>query len=171
MSRNEIELMGHLMRRAGFGADYEELKSRSVRGYETTVEELIGTDSQEGIDDLLLYRYHPDQQAGLGMGGAAAYWLYRMVNTNGPLHEKMSLFWHSVFATGYQKITQGKGMMNQIAMFREYGMGSFRDLLVEIAKDPCMVLWLDNQENHADAINENFGRELLDLFSIAANGF
>lgn len=171
MSRNEIELMGHLMRRAGFGADYEELKSRSAKGYETTVNELIGTDSQEGIDDLLLYRYHPDQQGGLGMGGASAYWLYRMVNTNGPLHEKMSLFWHSVFATGYQKITQGKGMMNQIAMFREYGMGSFRDLLVEIAKDPCMVLWLDNQENHADAINENFGRELLELFSMGVGNY
>ena len=48
------------------------------------VDELIATDSQEGIDDLLLYRYHPDHQGGLGMAGAAAYWLYRMVNTGGP---------------------------------------------------------------------------------------
>ena len=95
MSTHDIELMGHLMRRAGFGAGYKELEARAGKGYEATVDELIATDSQEGIDDLLLYRYHPDQQAGLGMGGVAAYWLYRMVNTGGPLHEKMSLFWHS----------------------------------------------------------------------------
>ena len=171
MSTHDVELMGHLMRRAGFGAGYEELEARAEKGYEATVDELIATDSQEGIDDLLLYRYHPDQQAGLGMGGIAAYWLYRMVNTGGPLHEKMSLFWHSVFATGYQKVTQGKGMMNQIAMFRKYGMGSFRDLLVELSKDPCMVLWLDNYENHAGAVNENYGRELLELFSMGVGNY
>ena len=171
MSTHDVELMGHLMRRAGFGAGYEELEARAGKGYEATVDELIATDSQEGIDDLLLYRYHPDQQAGLGMGGIAAYWLYRMVNTGGPLHEKMSLFWHSVFATGYQKVTQGKGMMNQIAMFRKYGMGSFRDLLVELSKDPCMVLWLDNYENHAGAVNENYGRELLELFSMGVGNY
>ena len=171
MGTHDVELMGHLMRRAGFGAGYEELEARAGKGYEATVDELIATDSQEGIDDLLLYRYHPDQQAGLGMGGIAAYWLYRMVNTGGPLHEKMSLFWHSVFATGYQKVTQGKGMMNQIAMFRKYGMGSFRDLLVELSKDPCMVLWLDNYENHAGAVNENYGRELLELFSMGVGNY
>ena len=171
MGTHDVELMGHLMRRAGFGAGYEELEARAAKGYEATVDELIATDSQEGIDDLLLYRYHPDHQGGLGMAGAAAYWLYRMVNTEGPLHEKVSLFWHSVFATGYQKVTQGRGMMNQIAMFREHGMGSFRDLLVEISKDPCMVLWLDNNENHAGAVNENYGRELLELFSMGVGNY
>ena len=171
MGTHDIELMGHLMRRAGFGAGYKELEARAGKGYEATVDELIATDSQEGIDDLLLYRYHPDHQGGLGMAGAAAYWLYRMVNTRGPLHEKMSLFWHSVFATGYQKVTQGRGMMNQIGMFRKHGMGSFRDLLVEISKDPCMVLWLDNNENHAGAVNENYGRELLELFSMGVGNY
>ena len=171
MGTPDVELMGHLMRRAGFGAGYEELKARAEEGYEVMVDELIATDSQEGIDDLLLYRYHPDHQGGLGMAGAAAYWLYRMVNTRGPLHEKVSLFWHSVFATGYQKVTQGRGMMNQIGMFRKHGMGSFRDLLVEISKDPCMVLWLDNNENHAGAVNENYGRELLELFSMGVGNY
>ena len=61
--------------------------------------------------------------------------------------------------------------MNQIAMFREYGMGSFRDLLIELSKDPCMVLWLDNHENHAGAVNENYGRELLELFSIGVGNY
>ena len=171
MSTPDVELMGHLMRRAGFGAGYEELEARAARGYDETIDELIATDSQEGIDDLLIYRYHPDHQGGLGNAGAAAYWLYRMVHTEGPLHEKVSLFWHSVFATGYQKVTQGRGMMNQIAMFREHGMGSFRDLLIELSKDPCMVLWLDNHENHAGAVNENYGRELLELFSMGVGNY
>ena len=171
MSTREIALMGHLMRRAGFGADLAELEQRAANGYDATVEELVSTDSQEGIDDNLLYRYHPDQQGGLGMAGAAAYWLYRMINTKGPLHEKVSLFWHSVLATGYQKVTQGKGMMNQVAMFRKYGLGSFRVLLLELSKDPSMILWLDNHENHAKAINENFGRELLELFSMGVGNY
>ena len=83
------------------------------------------------------------------MAGAAAYWLYRMVNTRGALQEKMTLFWHSVFATGYPKVTQGKILMNQLAMFRKLGMGSFRDLLVELSRDPAMIMWLDNEDNHA----------------------
>ena len=171
MGDKSIELMGHLMRRAGFGAGLAELEARAAKGYDAAVEELLSTDSQEGIDDNLLYRYHPDQQGGIGLAGAAAYWLYRMINTKGPLHEKLALFWHSVFATGYQKVTQGKGMMNQVAMFRKYGMGSFRDLLVELSKDPSMILWLDNHDNHANAINENFGRELLELFSIGVGNY
>lgn len=171
MRNKKIELMGHLMRRAGFGAGLKELEDRAIKGYDATVEELISTNSQENIDDYIIYRYHPDTQGGIGMGGAAAYWLYRMINTSGPLHEKMSLFWHSVFATGYQKVTQGKGLMNQIAMFRKHGMGSFRDLLIELCKDPSMIIWLDNQDNHASAINENFGRELLELFSMGVGNY
>ena len=133
MSSNDVELMGHLMRRAGFGAGLAELEARASRGYDATVDELIEADSQNGIDDDLLYRYHPDHQGGLGLAGAAAYWLYRMVNTRGALQEKMTLFWHSVFATGYPKVTQGKILMNQLAMFRKLGMGSlvlFATLLV-----------------------------------------
>ena len=171
MGSKDVELMGHLMRRAGFGAGLGELEARGARGYEATVDELVATDSQDGIDDDLLFRYHPDQQGGLGMSGVAAYWLYRMVNTRGALHEKMTLFWHSVFATGYPKVTQGKILMNQLAMFRKHGMGSFRDLLVELSKDPAMIMWLDNEDNHAGAINENYGRELLELFSMGVGNY
>ena len=171
MGSKDVELMGHLMRRAGFGAGLGELEARGARGYEATVDELVATDSQDGIDDDLLFRYHPDQQGGLGMSGVAAYWLYRMVNTRGALHEKMTLFWHSVFATGYPKVTQGKILMNQLAMFRKHGMGSFQDLLVELSRDPAMIMWLDNEDNHAGAINENYGRELLELFSMGVGNY
>ncbi len=171
MIGKDVELMGHLMRRAGFGAGLVELEARAHAGYDATVDELVAADSQEGIDDELLYRYHPDQQGGMGTTGAAAYWLYRMVNTRGPLQEKMSLFWHSVFATGYPKVTQGKILMNQLAMFRRLGMGSFRDLLAALSRDPAMIMWLDNEDNHAGAVNENYGRELLELFSMGVGNY
>ncbi len=167
----DMELMAHLMRRAGFGATRVELEERTAIGYEETVEELLRADSQDGVPDDLLYRYHPDYQGGLGTTGAATYWLFRMINTRGPLQEKIALLWHSIFATGYPKVTQGKVLMDQLAMFRKYGTGSFRDLLVQLSKDPAMIMWLDNQDNHNGAINENFGRELLELFSMGMGNY
>lgn len=171
MSNANVQLMGHLMRRAGFGAGLSELEARASIGYDPTVDELISTDSQKGIDNAMLYRYHPDQQGGLGLSGAASYWLFRMVNTDGPLQEKTALFWHSVFATGYPKVTQGKILMNQLEMFRKFGMGSFRDLLVALSRDPAMIMWLDNEDNHLGAINENYGRELLELFAMGVGNY
>ena len=167
----EMDLIAHLMRRAGFGATRAELDEYVSKGYDATVEELLTTDGQEGIVDDLLYRYLPDHQGGMGMAGAPGHLLFRMINTRGPLMEKMGLFWHSVFATGYPKVTQGRVLLDQIAMFRDYGMGSFRDLLVRLSMDPAMIMWLDNDENHAGAINENFGRELLELFSMGVGNY
>ena len=62
-------------------------------------------------------------------------------------------------------------MLDQIAMFRRYGMGNYRELLVRLAKNPAMIFWLDNNENHRDAVNENWGRELLELFSMGVNNY
>jgi uncharacterized protein (DUF1800 family) len=76
------------------------------------------------------------------------------------------LFWHGIFATGLAKVLHEKTMLNQIDAFRTYGLGSFRDLLVQVARDPAMIFWLDNNYNHREAINENWGRELLELFSM-----
>ena len=167
----DIELMAHLMRRAGFGADLPELKARAAKGYKATVDELLSVDASPDIPDDLLRRYHPDHSGMMGMSGGPAYWLYRMVNSNAPLQEKIALFWHGVLATGYSKLTQGKILMDQIRMFRRLGMGSFRDLLVELSRDPAMIIWLDNQDNHSGSINENYGRELLELFSMGVGNY
>ena len=75
-----------------------------------------------------------------------------------PLEEKMVLFWHQVFATGQSKIDHWHELISQVDMFREKGMGSYRDLLVALAQDPAMIYWLDNCDNHAHAVNENWGR-------------
>jgi uncharacterized protein (DUF1800 family) len=83
----------------------------------------------------------------------------------------MCLLWHRVFATGATKLGQARVIANQIDMFREYGMGSFRDLLVQLSRDPAMLMWLDNQDNHKDSINENYGREILELFSMGVGNY
>ena len=172
MATQDIELMAHLMRRAGFGATRDELEARVARGYEATVEELLNPDAVAGSDRLDFLRYQPGYwkpPTSAGMGGAV--WLNDMVNTQRVLQEKMVLFWHQVFATGYSKIDHYHEVFKQIDMFRELGMGNYRDLLVELAKDPAMIYWLDNCDNHVYAVNENWGRELLELFSMGVGNY
>ena len=172
MANQDIELMAHLMRRAGFGATRDELEARVAKGYEATVEELLNPDMVEGSDRLDFLRYQPGfwkPPTSAGMGGAV--WLNDMVNTERVLQEKMVLFWHHVFATGYSKIDHYHEVFKQIDMFRELGMGNYRELLVALAKDPAMIYWLDNCDNHSYAVNENWGRELLELFSMGVGNY
>ncbi|PKB79775.1 MAG: hypothetical protein BZY88_11575 [SAR202 cluster bacterium Io17-Chloro-G9] len=169
--QDQLALMAHLMRRAGFGAPREELESRVAAGYEATVEELINPERQPPIDEDIMYRYMPGYEGALAPVLNQADWVYRLVNTQRPLEEKMALFWHQLFATGNSKIDNPPELTQQIVMFRQYGMGSFRDLLVELAKNPAMIYWLDNNGNHMGAINENWGRELLELFSMGVGNY
>jgi len=97
--------------------------------------------------------------------------MYRMITTKNPLEERVALFFHSLFATGYTKLNQARSILNQIDMFRRHGLGSFDTLLVELSRDPAMLLWLDNNENHNGHVNENFGRELLELFSMGIGNY
>jgi len=172
VSNQDIELMAHLMRRAGFGATRDELEARVAKGYEATVEELLNPEMVEGSDRLDFLRYQPGYwkpPTSAGMGGAV--WLNDMVNSQRVLQEKMVLFWHQVFATGYSKIDHFHEVFKQIDMFRDMGMGNYRDLLVALAKDPAMIYWLDNCDNHVYAVNENWGRELLELFSMGVGNY
>ena len=173
MSR-EIELMGHLMRRAGFGATPEELGARASKGYEATVDELLDPDSRgiPAVDESIMVRYlpmlvHGSANPKLAQGNL----IYRMITTKRPLEEKMVLFWHQIFATACSKLDNTNQLTAQMALFRRDGMDNYRDLLVELAKNPAMIFWLDNQENHKDAPNENWGRELLELFSMGQGNY
>ena len=94
-----------------------------------------------------------------------------MVSSSCPLEEKIALFWHGVFATGENKLNNVGVLTNQVDMFRRHGMGRFDDLLVELSKDPAMMIWLDNHTNHKDSINENYGREILELFSMGVGNY
>ena len=172
MGDQDIALMAHLMRRAGFGATREELEARVAKGYEATVDELLNSEDQPALDRNEMMRYHPwTWRPGTLPGMGAAEWLHDMINTKRPLEEKMALFWHGIFATGVSKVDHYDDVMDMIVKFREKGMGDFRELLVEMAKDPAMIYWLDNCENHADAVNENWGRELLELFSMGVGNY
>ena len=166
-----IELMAHLMRRAGFGATRKELEERSERGYEETVEELLTAAGGYSMGYDLIRRFHHELSGLMGGRSAGEHWLYHLITNNAPLEEKVALFWHNIFATGYPKVVHAKQLTDQIRMFRKYGMGSFKTLLIELSKDPAMIIWLDNQENHRGAINENYGRELLELFSMGVGNY
>ena len=168
----DIDLMAHLMRRAGFGATRDEIEENLEMGYENVVERLLNPSGDRGtIDEYMVRRYHVDQSELRQLDGAGANWMYQMITTDHPLEEKLALFWHSLFATGYSKLNQARALLNQIDMFRRFGFGSFKDILVELSKDPAMIIWLDNNDNHNGAINENYGRELLELFSMGIGNY
>ena len=171
MGNKDLELMAHLLRRAGFGATRGELEEYMDKGYEAAVEELLNPTDRQTMPEDLIFRYHVDIHESRFGPSAAANWLYRMITTKAPLEEKTALFWHGIFATGYTKTNQARALLNQIDMFRQHGMGKFDTLLVELSKDPAMTIWLDNQDNRNGAINENFGRELLELFSMGVGNY
>ena len=170
-TKQDIALMAHLLRRAGFGATRAEIERRADDGYDQTVEWLLSPDEQPEVDEYLLYRYHPDSERPPKVNHASVNWLYRMVNSERPLEEKMGLFWHQVFATGDNKVESAYEIQDQIGMFREHGLGNYPDLLVRLAQNPTMLYWLDNQENHKRAPNENWGRELMELFSLGIGNY
>ena len=170
--KEDIALMAHLMRRAGFGATREELEARVAAGYEATVEDLLRPEAQEQVDRYQLLRYQPwAWKPGTIQAMGGTDWLFHMINTRAPLQEKMCLFWHQVFATGVSKVDHYDEINDMIDVFRHKGMGSYKELLVEIARNPAMIHWLDNYENHAQAVNENWGRELLELFSMGVGNY
>ena len=135
--QEDIALMAHLMRRAGFGAGRDEIEARAANGYEATVEELLHPETQPEVDAYTLLRYQP---ASLLPGGQPPMgnvnWMYYLINTKRPLEEKMALFWHHVFATGNSKVDNYDQLLDQIQLFREHGMGNYRDLLLMVAKRP-----------------------------------
>ena len=169
MGSEDLALMAHLMRRAGFGATRDELETHVANGYDATVEDLLHPRDRGNLPDDVIRRYHV--AADEGVNGGTMKWMYRMITTRCPLEEKLTLFWHGLFATSYFKGNNARTQINQINTFRRHALGSFRDLLVELSRDPAMIYFLDNNDNHTGAINENYGRELLELFSMGIGSY
>ena len=99
------------------------------------------------------------------------WWANRMLTTTRPLEEKLTLYWHGHFATGENKVRDYRMMLRQNEMFRARASGNLRDLLIGILKDPAMLVFLDNGENVKTHPNENFGRELLELFTMGVGNY
>ena len=94
------------------------------------------------------------------------WWLKQMVETTNPLQEKLALFWHGHFATSFDKVKAPHLLWTQNELFRNQGIGKFGDLLVAVSLDPAMLLYLDGNENRASHPNENFAREVMELFCL-----
>ena len=186
----------HLLRRAGFGARPDELDFYGSLSPTAAVDFLINYDL---VDDTVDAQIGKPGFAGMTSRGpfspntnlqdARQRWLFRMVHSNRPLQEKMTLFWHNHFATGYQKIAGLIGaaeatrymaakpsedpgrVRGQIEMLRDHALGNFETLLVEIARDTAMSFWLDGRTNTRTRPQENFGREIMELFTLGVGRF
>ena len=166
MKETDTALMAHLLRRAGFGATRDQIDEYVAKGYDETVEELLHPEYSDPEDQDLLDRYFIASVEARSVGHADPQWAWRMATSSKHLEEKIALFWHGLLAVGGIKLDHGMEMLTEIDLFRRYGLGEFRDILLEISRNPGMMYWLDNQNSHKDAPNENYGRELLELFSM-----
>jgi uncharacterized protein (DUF1800 family) len=187
----------HLLRRAGFGARPDELTSYGALSTAQAVSVLVGYDSiADTVDGKIGSAGYVNTTV---TGGAFApqsninharqRWLFRLVHSDRPLQEKMTLFWHNHFATGYNKIAGALGateaarylaskasedpgqVRGQIEMLRDNALGRFKDILLAIAKDTAMLVWLDGRTNTKAKPQENFGREIMELFTVGVGNY
>jgi uncharacterized protein (DUF1800 family) len=189
-------LVEHLLRRAGFGLSPAERVSFTGVTYPAAVDALVGFDPVAADVD---HRIGTPGFVGITAGAAfqpntniqhsRQRWLFRLVHSPAPLQEKMALFWHHHFATAYTKVsgirgaTEGARMMaakpsedpggvrGQLELFRQFALGNFRDLLIAVAQDPAMLVWLDGYLNRKNNPQENFGRELMELFTFGVEHY
>jgi uncharacterized protein (DUF1800 family) len=154
----------HLLRRAGFGGDYRRIEELARIGPAKAVDQLMGADTNMlGRFEEELARQHFDSGEPIDI---KAWWIYRMMHSPAPLQEKMSLFWHNHFATSLRKVRAPELMLRQNEMFRRYALGDFQKLVLEVSKDPAMIQWLDNNNNLKGKPNENYAREVMELFTL-----
>jgi len=167
----DVRKVGHLYRRAAFGATAAELDEGVRLGPERTIELLLngrtGADDRSGDTNSLIPAI---RQANNG-NQLSAWWLYRMLYASHPLREKLTLFWHNHFATSNLKVNNAGHMLGQYELLRRHAQGNFRTLLQEISTDPAMLIWLDTNTSPRQQPNENYARELMELFSLGINNY
>jgi uncharacterized protein (DUF1800 family) len=162
----DVRRVGHLYRRAAFGATMTELEAGLKNGPDKTIDALLaGGPDQEKFDADTAKLADSITRANNGQQ-ASAWWLYRMLYTPHPLREKMTLFWHNHFATSNKKVQNAGFMLRQYELMRRHALGSFRPMLQEMSKDPAMMVWLDTRGSKRGNPNENYARELMELFSL-----
>lgn len=159
----------HLLRRAGFGGAEADVARLAALGTAGAVDSLLhpsgpDVDLPAYPETALLYDRAKARQT------VQLAWLRRMLRTNRPLAEKMTLFWHGHFATSLQKV-QPPQMAQQIELFRTLGLGRFPALLSAVTRDPAMLIWLDNRANAKAHPNENYAREVMELFALGLGNY
>lgn len=158
----------HLYRRAAFGATSAELDRAVADGLEATVARLTDLSADNSALDARLAALGVDLAT---LGGIARWWITRMIYTARPLEEKMTFFLHDHFATGFQKVSEADWMLQQNRLLRSFALGDFTQLTIEISRDPAMLRWLDNFLSRKERPNENYGRELLELFTLGHGAY
>ena len=160
---NEVNA-AHLLRRAGFGGTATEVTAAVRDGLTATVERLV---DYEGIDNSALDARLAAAALDLDTTqGIIRWWLIRMLYSARPLEERMTFFWHDHFATAISKVNDRGLMLQQNQTLRSLALGNFEEMLVAVSKDPAMLIWLDNARSRKEHPNENYGRELLELFAL-----
>lgn len=163
-------LAAHLCRRAGFAANSAQLDRLASQSPAEAVQQL--TAAQESED---FRREMTDLARGAIATGdvsqLSAWWVYRMLTTPHPLLEKATLFWHGHFATSAAKVDDAELMLGQNELLRRYALGDFGALVQEISRDPAMLLWLDSAVNRKAHPNENYARELMELFCLGEGNY
>ena len=167
----------HLLRRAGFAGPASEVEALQKLGPSLAVERLLYVSSDDNTIDnpFDLKALFLERQAGSkanidANAGLSGWWVHRLAHTSQPLKEKLALFWHGHFATESQKVDNAFAMQQQNELFRQKGLGRFSDLVLEVARNPAMLRYLDNNRNVKGKPNENFARELMELFTLGVHG-
>jgi hypothetical protein len=166
-----LQRAAHLYRRAAFGGTWSELQAAVAAGPEATIDRLM----QGGADKESFYAEARSTIASLlGLGGKEelpAWWLYVLMHSPHPLEEKLTLFWHGHFATSAAKVNDHSLMLAQNELLRKHALSSFRPLLHAAARDTAMLLWLDSSVNRKTRPNENFAREVMELFALGVGNY
>jgi uncharacterized protein (DUF1800 family) len=173
----DLRRVVHLHRRAGFSASWGELKRDLAEGPEASVKRLLEGKARgkaEGVPEGF------EATAGLLADAAVAsndptrlkaWWVYRILFTPDPLGERLALMWHDHFATSNLKVNDLAAMRRQNELFRRHARAPFPALLNDAARDPALLSWLDAPANRKGHTNENFARELMELFTVGVGHF
>jgi uncharacterized protein (DUF1800 family) len=167
-----LKWAGHLYRRAGFGANLAELRQAVKQGHAATLTAILDPDPQKDSDFIDVMgesgKQIARQRNSFKLRG---WWLYGMFFTPTPLREKMTLFWHNHFATSNAKVQSPGLMEKQNQLLRAHALGKFGSLLLEVSKDPAMLVYLDSNANVKGKPNENYAREVMELFSLGVGNY
>lgn len=168
------EKVAHLLRRFGLGASQAELDFYEKLGVEGTIERLIEYEKYDEGFDVSVWEFGVNARNTLPIlqpKQVAMWWTLRLLTTERPMQEKLTLFWHDHFAVSASKVTQGPAMYQYLETLRKHANGNFLELLRAISKDPAMILWLDNNTNVRGKPNENFAREVMELFTMGIGNY
>lgn len=164
------EDVAHLLRRAGFGGTAAEIDALTPLDLPAVVDKVMDTSAAPDVVPPPELADTTKQWWEIWVQ-VHNWWLERMRTTTSPLQEKMTLFWHGHFVSSVEKVGNFPVMFEQNQLFRSMGMGSFRALAQAVAINPAMLVYLDNYVNVAGKPNENFARELMELFTLGVNNY